>query len=89
MNQFIADLLRGFLQKLNFSFSPSFSLGIRARIKAWNRFNGFRKIPVFLHKPLKRLSTFRVAHNPKLKLGENEKLSFARVSLACRYLTAN
>jgi len=52
-------------------------------MKSWNRFNGFRKIPVTLDKPLKRLITFRVAPNPKLKLGENEKLSFARVSSAC------
>ncbi len=43
-------------------------------MKSWNRFNGFREIPVFLYKPLKRLITFRVTPNPKLKLGENEKL---------------
>ena len=65
--------------KIQFSFSPGFSLGIRCRMKSWNRFNGFREIPVFLYKPLKRLITFRVAPNPKLKLGENEKLmDFAR-----------
>ena len=33
--------------KSNFSFSPGFSLGIRARMKSWNRFNGFRKITRF------------------------------------------
>jgi hypothetical protein len=42
----------------------------------WNRFNGFRRIPVFLAKPLKRLTTFPSRPNPKLKLGENEKLIF-------------
>jgi len=36
--------------------------------------NGFRKIRLFLYKPLKRLTTFPIRPNPKLKLGENEKL---------------
>jgi hypothetical protein len=45
-------------------------------MKLWNRFNGFRKLSVVLDKPLKRLITFPSA-SPKLKLGENEKLSFA------------
>ena len=33
---------------------------------------------MFLDKPLKRLTTFPSRPNPKLKLGENERLSFAR-----------
>jgi len=52
---------------------------IRAEIL--NRFNGFRKIPAFLCKPLKRLATLLSCTNPKLKLGENEILS-VRVSNA-------
>jgi len=43
-------------------------------MKSWNRFNGFPKIPVFLGKPLKRLTAFQSHPNPKLKLGENENL---------------
>jgi hypothetical protein len=46
----------------------------------WNRY-GFRRIPVFLDKPLKRLTTFPNRPNPKLKLGENEKLIFADLIL--------
>jgi len=46
------------LGKFNFSFSPGFSPGTRAGLESWNRFNGFRKIPVILEKPLKRLTIF-------------------------------
>jgi hypothetical protein len=53
------------LAKSNFSFSPGFSLGIRGRMKLWNRFNGFRKLSVVLDKPLKRLTTFPSRPKPQ------------------------
>jgi len=49
-------------------------------VESWNRFNGFRKIRVFLYKPLKWLTAFRVAANPKLKLGENETIFVRSIS---------
>jgi len=42
-------------------------------MKSWNRFNGFRKIPVFPDKPLKRLIICPSRPNLRLKPGQNEK----------------
>jgi hypothetical protein len=69
------------VSKLNFSFSPGFSLGFSVRLKLRNRFNGFpdlfrtRDIRADFGKPLKRFSGVRVTDNARLKPGENEKLS--------------
>ena len=62
------------------SHSPQASAwGSTCALKLGNRFNGFLnrlKTSVFAthQKPLKRFRAFEIAPNPRLKLGENEKL---------------
>ena len=79
--------------KLNFSFTPGFSLGPEPSFKLGNRFNGFqpgssRTIRVS-RKPLKRLGVFEQAATPSLKLGENKKLTLSLLNEAKGMLTAN
>ncbi|HEY8225874.1 MAG TPA: hypothetical protein VIG25_11380, partial [Pyrinomonadaceae bacterium] len=63
---------------LNLLFSPGFSLGTCARLNLDNRFNGFPHLlpekRQYVGKPLKRLFEVQARADPKLKLGENEKL---------------
>jgi hypothetical protein len=66
--------------KINFSFSPSFSLGLGATRKVVNRFNGLNRNTRIFLKPLKRFGDSLRALIPRLKPGENEKLDFARCS---------
>ena len=76
------------LANFNFSFSPGFSLGSVALLKAENRFNGLhRDIDHFGTAPetVKTVAEIQCAAvTPRLKPGENEKLNFARGSEAYR-----
>ena len=66
-------------KRTNFSFTPSFRLGIIARVNLANRFNGFLKscqdarISLQMGKPLKRFPWVKFRPPPKLKLGVNKK----------------
>ena len=66
------------------SFSPAFSLGMLVHAHTENRFNGLPK-PGFeeIRKPLKRFRNFERTLNPRLKPGENERLSFGTASAQC------
>ena len=75
------------LAKFNFSFSPSFSLGSEARLTGETVSTVYLEIANFgaASETVKTVAEFqRAGCNPKLKLGENEKLNFASRSSACR-----
>src|SRR4030095_9271925 len=61
-------LVRYALEPLQYptSHSPlALARGLRVRMKSWNRFNGLRKIPILLSKPLKRLTTIPSRPSPQ------------------------
>ena len=73
-------LAEGRLAKSNFSFSPGFSLGSELACNLGTVLTVSDRFQCFKINRWKRLTPFPVSPNPKLKLGENEKVECERVS---------